>query len=98
MIQAVLILKGGAVSEVYMADDNDDIYILDMDVLAIGECPLCHDGLQFECCKHCGINWNNVDDGTDIANDILVHKTNEFMKNVAKNITTEAQDEQFLLG
>jgi hypothetical protein len=91
MIQAVVIVKGAAVVDVFMQDDNDDIYIVDMDVLAIGMCPICNEGLDFtKVCPDCGHNWNNDEDTSDIANELLQEE--------AKSMLALFQDEQFVEG
>ena len=82
MIQGIVFIEKGIVSDVYMHDDNDDIYIVDVDMVHIGMCPVCNEGLKFGVCPDCRINWNIPQEHNELANVLL----------------SETADEQFLKG
>ena len=69
-IVGVIVIKNG-ITDQYTHNDNDWIEIVDMDNLSQGQCPTCGDGLRFGMCSDCGVNWNNEEDGTDVANRML---------------------------
>jgi hypothetical protein len=74
MIQGVVFVERGRVSHTFMRDDNDDLYIVDMDGLVDGECPVCYGVLDFTAvCGNCGVNWNDPDE-CEIANKLLWEK------------------------
>ena len=71
MIQGIVFVKDGVVSDVFMRDDNDDVYIIDIDGLVNDMCPACNEILDFTTvCNNCGVNWNDPDE-CEIANKLL---------------------------
>lgn len=75
MIQGVIVVRGGAVEEVFMQDDRDSVCIIDMDFA--GEyCPICGEPLKFGVCASCSLNWNDADTA-EIANQILMESADE---------------------
>ena len=71
MIIAVVVIEDGIVSETFTSDDNEDIYIIDLDTLPNGQCPICsEEPSDKDFCYACGINWDS-DDINDIARSLL---------------------------